>query len=248
MRVVLGTILVVLLASLETNAETLTTQDDFTVILPSGWIEAPPEALRSLEAALGQASQGAVTQKYDYGYQLASAGTWFEYPYILVQVKRGGRVPEGQLAQYERIESGFRKGADEIAESFGALVSNFEQGEIVYDDEQHVLWSSLTMNVQGVGNVHALVAVKLTEFGFIQINSYATEDSFQEYSSTFREVVRNLDVAERYRYQPRLTDHAPTLWGINLGETAVAAVIGGVAGGVVGLIAYMRRRRQRRAA
>jgi hypothetical protein len=247
MRAVFSAILTIPLALHAAQAETFPTRDDFSVSLPSGWIEAPAEALRNIEAVLSQASQGAMTQKYDYGYQLASANTWFEYPYVLVQVMRRGRVPEGELTQFERIESGFREGADQVKESLGTFVSNVEQGKVVYDDAEHVLWSSFTMGVQGVGNVRALSAVKLTEFGFIQVNCYALEDSFDRYAPVFQGMVRDLDVAERYRYQPRLTDHAPTLWGINVGEVALSGGLGAIIGGVVGLIVYFRRRRQRRA-
>ena len=121
-----------------------------------------------------------------------------------------------------------------------------EQGETLYDEAGHVLWSTLAMNVQGVGDVRGLIAVKLTEFGFIQLMGYATADSFAHYSPIFRDAVRTLAIAERYEYQPRLTDHAPTVWGINLGQSAIAGLFGGLAGGVVALIAYLNKKRRQR--
>ena len=232
----------------EVPAETFETRDDFSVTLPSGWVEAPPGALRHLEAAIAELSQGANEQHYDYGYQLESASTWFEYPYILVQVRRDGRVPEGQLTQYEKIESELREGAERVEETFRSVFSNLEQGEIAYDEAEHVLWSAATMNVQGVGAVRSLVAVKLTEFGFIQLMGYAREETFAQYSPIFREAVHSLAVAEEHAYRPRLTDHAPSFFGINLGQTLIAGLVGGLAGGAAALIARWKRRRDRRPA
>ncbi len=246
MKSILAAIMTLLLCSDETIAATFATSHDFSVTLPSGWVEAPPEALRTMEAAIEQASQGAINQQFEYGYQLASASVWFEYPYILVQVKRSGRVPEGQLAQHKRSHSEIREGMEKAEESFGAFLSGIEQDETLYDEGNHVLWSTITMNVQGVGDVRALIAVKLTEFGFIQLMGYATRDTFAQYSPIFREAVHTLDIAEQYKYQPRLTDHAPTIWGINLGQTAIAGLIGGLAGGVVALIGYLIKKRKRR--
>lgn len=246
MKSILAAVVVLLLCSDQVIAETFATSHDFSVTLPSGWAEAPPEALRNMEAAIEQASQGAIKQQYEYGYQLASASVWFEYPYILVQVKTSGRVPEGQLAQHKRSRSGLREGMEKAEESLGAVLSGLEQGETLYDEAEHVLWSTFTMNVQGVGDVRGVIAVKLTEFGFIQLMGYATGDSFAHYSPIFREAVRTLAIAEQYEYQPRLTDHAPTVWGINLGQSAIAGLFGGLAGGVVALIAYLNKKRRQR--
>jgi hypothetical protein len=246
MKSFLPLILAVLLSSDESIADVFETADDFSVMLPSGWVEAPAEALRNMEAAVEKASQGGIKQQFDYGYQLSSASVWFEYPYIIVQVNRKRRVPEGQLAQYERSHSEIREGMEKAEDSFGDLLSGMEQGETLYDETDHVLWSTMTMSVQGAGAVRGLIAVKLTEFGFIQLMGYATQDTFAQYAPVFRGAVSSLAIADQYKYQPRLTDHAPTIWGINLGQVAIAGLFGGLAGGVVALIGYVKRKRKRR--
>lgn len=246
MKSILAAIMTLLVCSGETIAATFATSHDFSVTLPSGWVEALPEALRAIEAGIEQASQGAIKEQFEYGYQLDSARVWFEYPYILVQVKRSGRIPEGQMAQHKRSHSGIREGMEKAGESLGAFLSGMEQGETLYDEGDHVLWSTMTMNVQGVGDVRGLIAVKLTEFGFIQLMGYATKDTFAQYSPIFREAVHTLAIDEQYEYQPRLTDHAPTVWGINLGQSAIAGLFGGLAGGVVALVAYLNKKRKRR--
>jgi hypothetical protein len=242
-KAILGAALFVLCCASVTTAETFSTRDGFSVTLPPGWVQAPPEALQQMETAIGELTQGSLTQRYDYGFQLASAATWFEYPYILVQVRRTGRVPEGELRQYERIQSQFRDGLEQADASLGDSVSNAIQSEIRYDETEHVLLSTVTMNVENVGVVRGLVALKLTEFGFIQMMGYATDDTFAQYVPLFTEAVRTLDVADADAYQPRLTDRAPTIWGINLGQTAIAALIGGLGGALIGLAKYIRKRR-----
>jgi hypothetical protein len=245
MKLALGPLVIVLLCASDAISEVFETRDDFSMTLPNGWVEAPPEALRGLETRINQVSDGAIEQHYDYGYQRSSANTWFEYPYILVQVKKGGRIREGQLTQYEKVQAQLREGMEKGEESLSAIVSDITQGDTLYDEINHILWSAFTMNVQGVGEVRGLVGIKLTKFGFIQVAGYATESTFGQYSPIFSEAVRTLNIAEKYKYQPRLTDHAPTVWGINLGETAIAGLFGGIAGGVIGLITYLKKKKKR---
>jgi len=235
---------IALLCTTEVAAETFSSRDGFVIILPSGWAEAPPEALQNIEASIREFSQGATAQKYDYGYQLSSALTWFEYPYILVQVNRKGRVPEGQLTQYKKLDAGFDQGVERIEKSLGGIASITKHGENLYDESSHILWRRMDMEVQGVGAVRAVIAVKLTEFGYIQLMGYATEDTFLRYAPVFQAAFRTLKVAEADRYRPRLTDHAPTFLGVNLGRVAIAALVGALLGGVGALINYLRNKRQ----
>jgi len=246
MRSILAVIVLVLLCSPDTDAATFETNHDFSVVLPAGWVEAPAEALRHIESGISELSGGASKARYDYGYQLSSAKTWFEYPYILVQVNRSGRIPEGQLTQYEKIESGLRSGVEMTAESLGTILSSIKQGETLYDERDHVLWSTFTTSVQGLGAVSGLIAVKLTEFGFIQLMGYSTEGTYEKYSPIFRQAVRTLLIPGEHQYRPRLTDHAPTVWGINLGQSAIAGLVGGLVGGIVALIGYLKKKRSRR--
>lgn len=248
MKPIMIALLLVCFVSDDAVAERYETSDGFALTLPPGWAEAPPEALRQAESEISAASQGAAAETYDYGYQLATAATWFEYPYVLVQVRRIGRVPEGQLAQYEKSDTDFQKGAKQVEKSFGDLVSNTQTGAPTLDEEHHVLWSALSMSVQEIGTIRALVAIKLTEYGIVQLMGYATEEGFEQFAPLFREVVNSMDVEEAHAYQPRLTDHAPTLWGINLRQTAIAGIVGALIAGAVSLARAWQKRRQSQSA
>jgi len=223
-------------------AEDFRTNDGFTVTLPPGWVEIPQEILRNYEAALLEISQGKNLQKYSYGYQTSIAINWLEHPYILVQVKRDGRIPEGQLKKYKKLKEEFSEGGEKAEAMYSGFLSNAKQGETIYDDENHVLWSTLLMTVAEIGNVKALIAVKLTEFGFVQIMGYSIEEEFNQYEPIYKSMVNTLSLNEKDAYKPRLTDNAPVLWGINLGQSAIAGIIAGAIGGLIALVGFLGRR------
>jgi hypothetical protein len=237
-------VIIAVAISRQSTAESFVTNDSFVVRFPPGWEETSREALDLLEAAIGDASKGTVTHRYDYGYQLASAEDLFEYPYVLMQVNRDGRIPEGQLIELERIEKELDEGIEIAADSLSAIISHSSQESPLYDERQHILWSTLSADYQGVGRIRALVAVKLTEYGFIQIMAYATDDTFGQYSPIFREVVDNLVLAKQHQYQPSITDHAPIVWGLNLGRVAISAAVASCLAGAFFLIRHLRRSRK----
>lgn len=223
-------------------AEEFSTDDNFTVILPAGWIEIPQEVLREAEAFLLEASQGKNPQKYNYGYQLSLATNWMEYPYILVQVNRSGRVPKRQLTALKKTASVFQNALEEAADVYSGLLSNIEQGEMIYDENSHISWSTISATVEEIGKIRGLLAVKFTEFGFIRIMGYAEEKDFSHYVPIYQSMVQTLRIEKKYQYKRKITDNAPTIWGINLGQTAIAAIFGGIIGGAFALVGSLRKR------
>ena len=55
-------------------------------------------------------------------------------------------------------------------------------------------------------------------------------------------MVNTIALNEKDAYKPRLTDNAPVLWGINLGQSAIAGIAGGVIAGLFALIGFIRKR------
>ncbi len=219
----------------------LTAGSDFKISMPPDWVELPRDVLDQYEVAVQEATGQSLT--YEYGYQSTSAVNWFEHPYALVQVKRNGRIPEGQLKKYKKIESGFKEGIEKLEESAGDLLQNISMGETIYEQDRHILWSAMSMEVAGVGKVKGLIAVKLTEFGVVQFMGYDKEESFSQYESIYRKMIYSITVSQADIYKPRITDNAPTIFGINLGQTLIAGIIGGLIGGVFGLFKYFTRKK-----
>ena len=236
------TFLALTIFSLQLAAEEtlMTAGSDYQISIPSDWIEIPRDVLDQYEVAVKNAT--GQDQTYEYGYQSSSAVNWFEHPYALVQVKRTGRIPEGQLKQYQKIESGFKEGIDKAEDLAGDLLKNITMGETIYEQDSHILWSAMTMDVAAVGKVKGLIAVKLTEFGVVQFMGYDKIESFPQIEPTYRKMIHSIALNQPDIYMPRLTDNAPTLFGINLGQSLMAGIIGGLIGGLFGLFKYFTRK------
>jgi hypothetical protein len=213
---------------------------DFKIDTPNNWIDFPKDVLDQYSEMLSKSSD--LNETYEYGYQIKTAENWFTYPYALVQVKRNGRVSEGQLKQYKEIETEMIEGIKKAEESMVGLVSGISQSETLYESNKKILWSVLTMDVTDIGHVKGIIAVKLTEYGFIQFMGYALEEDFNKYLPIYKKMAKSITVNDADIYKPRITDNAPVIFGINLGQTAITAIIGAFIGGLVGLFFKFRRK------
>ena len=218
---------------------TFTAGTDFQISLPEDWEEIPKAALEQFQKEVSEVTGENLT--YEYGYQSTKTENWFEYPYALVQIKRTGRIPEGQLKNYIQIESGFEEGIKKLEETASNLFSDISQDETIYEPGIHALWTVITMDVEGVGKARGLVAFKLTEYGYIQITAYALAQEFTRYEPLYRRMVHSITLDEKEVYKSRLTDNAPSIFGINLGQTAIAAIAGALIAGLFGMFKIVRR-------
>lgn len=208
--------------------------EDYEISVPNNWIEIPQDILQQYQIAVFQTT--GQRHEYDYGYQSQDVLNWLEHPYALIQIKRSGRIPEGQLKNYKKLDSAFQEGLEELKESTGDIFSDMSQGETLYDSNDHVLWSNISMDVTGVGTIQSIVALKLTEYGYIQFMGYSTSDEFSTYSPLFKKMVRSITTSEVDQYKPKLTDNAPSIFGINLAEVIIAGVIGAALAGALVLL------------
>lgn len=231
---------------LSSFGSTYETQDQFSINLPDAWVEIPKDVLDEFSENVSKLAPQNPKQIYDYGYQLNESDGWLQYPYILVQVKNVGRVASGELKQYKKIEKGFAEGLDQVNDSFSDIMSNASFGETVYDEGNHILWTTISMDVEGSGKVKAVVAVKLTEKGIIQFNAYATEATFDEYAQIYRNAFINLNIDESIAYKPQLTDSAPVIGGINTGKVLSAGIRGAIIGGIIGLFAWVGKKKKKK--
>ncbi len=187
---------------------------DYQISLPDDWVEIPRDELDIYQSNIQEKT--GQNQTYDYGYQSDNTVNWFEYPYALVQIRRIGRVSEDKLKKYKKIESGFEKEIDKVESFAGDLLSNGEMGELLYEQDAHILWSTLSMDVNGVGKVKGLISVKLTEFGTVQFMGYSKDENFLHYEPTFRQMAYSIKPSPNDIYKPRLTDNAPAIFRADL--------------------------------
>lgn len=202
-------------------AGTFDTEDYFSMTLPDDWIRIPPEVL---DVYPGTAMEGEVApvETYDYGFQLESAGEWFSYPCILVQVRNNvGRYTTGELAQFME-----------------------QQGDVV--DARLERDNTFYSGIVEKDGVAVMIGRQLTEYGFIQLNGFCAAESLPEYEEAFRSAFASLKIDEAIRYKPQLTDNAPVWRGINLGILGLALVLSALVGGVLWFIYAMILRMIRR--
>jgi len=217
------------------------TSDGFSIFLTNNWKEIPKDILEESAKAYAEATK-MDRQYYDYGFQLTSSQNWLQYPYILIQVKKSGRIPDSQLKKYKTLETDMQKGLQEAEKKSVGLLSDSKLGETYYDSENHILFTLIKMNVQSIGTVVGLTAVKLTEEGFIQFSGYAIESVADKYISFFKDAVRQIKLQDHLVYKPRLTDSVPIISSIDWSKVGEKALIGAIIGGLMSAIALMIRK------
>jgi len=175
-------------------------KEGFTLHLPSDWKPIPKEVLDKYSLAIAKMAPQAEKQVYDYGFQRNDAPKWFSYPYILVQVKRSGRIPEEQLKALKRIEKAMDESFTKTTDSLSAITSNASLGEPIYDPASHILWTRIAIDIKNTGTVRGMIGTVLTEAGFVQIAGYAKDDDFGIYLPIFESVIATTEIRADLKY------------------------------------------------
>ena len=236
-----------LATALSAVGDTFQTYDQFSITLPPGWFWMPENALNQFAQSIDALSPETPGQVYDYGFQYGNTDKWFTYPYILIQVRPVGRIPTGEMARYSKVKRGMEESLDQVREGLASVLAEASAGDPVFDDENRILWTSMSMELQSGVLVRSLIAVKLTETGLIQLSGYATADTYDEYEPIFREAFATIELDEAIRYVPQITDHAPVIGNINLGKVFILCLQAALAGGVLWILYALIRRSVRHA-
>ena len=210
------------------------TQDGFTMYLPDGWVEIPNEVLKQHSDKVSELVPQIGKQVYDYGFQSPPADNWMTHPYILVQVKRTGRIPEEELKKYKQVHEVFSEHIGEVEDMVSSILSNTQLGETLYDAENRILWMNISFDLQQTGRVNAQIAVKLTGFGVIQVTGYATEDTFSTYQPLFQKITMQINLDNSIKYKPEPA-----------GNTLKVIIRGTIICGIIGLIVWLVKRKRR---
>lgn len=217
-------------------------KESFTITLPDGWIEIPQDVLTAMYAELKRQAPNAKIPKYDYGFQLGSSQNWMEYPYILVQVNKASRIPEHQLKSLPTID--LNEKIKDQAANIKSLMSSASLGKMQYDEAAHVVWITMQSDVVNVGRIQGISGLIPTETGFVQVHAYSTESNFQSYLPAFRQIITTTTINPSLVYKPHWTDNSPILSGIDWGQVASKAIVGGVIGAIIAVFAGIRRKKK----
>jgi hypothetical protein len=217
-------------------------KESFTITLPDGWIEIPQDGLTAMFAELERQAPDAKIPKYDYGFQLGSSQNWMEYPYILVQLNKASRIPEHQLKSLPTIDLNAK--IKDQAANMQSLMSSISIGKMQYDQAAHVVWLTMQSDVVNVGRIRGISGLIPTETGFVQVHAYSTESDFQSYLPIFRQIITATAINPSLVYKPRWTDSSPIISGIDWGQMAGKAIVGGVIGGLIAIFVGIRRKKK----
>jgi hypothetical protein len=222
----------------------VTTRDGFTLRLPDNWKAIPRDVLDRYSQAVARLTRDTEKQVYDYGFQRADAPGWFAYPYILVQVRKTGRVAEAQLKSVKQFQGDLDRGMARMQQAMSGVVSDARVGEMIYDPKAHILFSRMRMEVKEIGTIKGLIALLLTEQGGIHIAGYARGDDFSEYLPLFEKIARGVVPDDNLRYRPRMLESVPVVGGIDWGRVLISTLIGGALGAAGTLLTRRLRKKK----
>lgn len=226
-------IILILLVGFSATAysEQLLQKKSFTVSLPDDWVEIPSDVIAARESAIAAAAPNAPAQHYDYGFQLSSADYWFQYPYILVQIKNIGRVSESRLENLDtvNIEDTIEKTKTQLRPA----MSDAKVGKMYYEKKHRIIWLRMESNVVNVGPISGLSGMVLTDKGFIQVSGYSTRNEYPIYETVFRSIVLSVTPSRALEYESIWTDSAPSVprgmdWTEAVGSAIAVAILGGL--------------------
>ena len=217
-------------------------KNGFSISLPDGWVEVPRDVIDSYEKEMARLLPNAQPQHYDYVFQLESSKNWFEYPYILVQVKNTGRIPESQLEKLEGYP--VQESLDKQKKTVGSIMSNIQVGKVVYDKQNKIIWMRIESNVVDIGPISGISGMIPTEMGVIQVAGYSLKKSYLTYESTLQSVAKSVSPNLGLAYKPSWSDSLPPIVaGIDWEMVAGKAIAFAIIGGIIGLITASKKKK-----
>ncbi len=237
MPLVILALLVPIVLRRAARADLIIDKPQFSIALPDGWVEIPKPALDRLHRELQAQAPAVEAPRYDYGFQADDDGEGITYPYLLVQLRSTGRIPQREFRSLPQLDLNQAPATD--AAHFGPLLKEASIGPLQFDPAGRVLWQQSRSDVVGVGPVRGLTGMIPTQQGLIAIHAYARESDFPDWAPRFQELVRTVQVSPDLAYRWDAPD--PWGWRIDWRQLGINAVIGVLVGVAYGLyVAYVR--------
>ncbi|WP_110955901.1 hypothetical protein [Anaerosinus massiliensis] len=172
--------------------------EGFSLILPENWEEIPYSVVKDYEKALNETIAKGHEQAYAHAFKLKYAKEPFEYPNILIQITKNGKIPIRQLEKIKNYD--FNKTNDTIEKQTQHLISQININEQVYDSQSQIIWLKTTAVVQGE-NIQGISAIIPTEHGYIQMNYSSLASVSHKYEGDFLAIVNSVKISDAERYK-----------------------------------------------
>jgi hypothetical protein len=158
----------------------------YRMAIPQGWIQIPDSVVHEMtNRALS--AQGKSRVSYETAFQRATAGRWFEYPYVLIQVLPYSsfgidrQIPKSQFGNLARVISGLDAcdlTEKTLSREAQRLTSESAFGKAYLEAENNRFRYDLTMHVANVGKIRGATTGYFGKYAIVQINYYDRESNW----------------------------------------------------------------------
>jgi hypothetical protein len=205
--------------------------------IPPGWVRIPSDVLEETQQKMQQLVPAAKRINYSYGFQFGSVDQWFSYPYILVEIKRTGRIAESEFHKLDKVST--TEMTDKVQGLVRGIATDLAVGKMRYDESTKTVWITTGSNLSGVGRVSGTTAVIPTEYGSIQLHGYSREQDYLGFVTVFYDIVRNVRLDEGTKYESRIADKIPFISSIDWASAASTGIIGAA----IGVLMFVSKKR-----
>jgi len=180
-------------------------QGHFSFSLPCEWVEISKDTIEAYLKALQEKFSPTSTpnrQYYDAAFQKIST-TYFDYPYVMLQVDKTGRWPENEIKKLlssDEWEKGMQQGVSTVEEQFSTLIQNSKVGQTIYDKQRNIILIKIESEVAGIGKIIWLTAIILNNYGSVNLHCYSTKDSFENDLPFFTQIIDSFRYDIGYGY------------------------------------------------
>ena len=210
---------------------------EFTIDLPAEWKDMDPQLLEALVDPYSQDDLPAQGRTARYGYSPGTSGGLTNPPYLMVEVRRTGRIPD-RLMALQSNDDFLRRTISEHLTKAGILERNILEAN--YDSNRLMVRFGFT-RIEPFARQELRIAqsVFFTEEGSINLMAVCPKQDWDAWSNKIDRAIATVQVAPNLRYRP----HAPAKIPSS-GTLAIEflTVIGMVLGAGIVYVIYLRKK------
>ncbi len=145
----------------------------------------------------------------------------------------------------EKLEGySVQESLDKQKKALSSIVSDIQPGKMVYDKQTKMIWMRIEANVVNIGPMSGIVGTVPTEKGFIQVMGYSLRENYPTYEAIFQSVALSVSPEPGLAYKPKWSDSLPpSVTGIDWEKVAGKVIAGAIIGGIIALIAVLRKKK-----
>lgn len=174
-------------------------KNEFSIVIPDNWTDIPKNIIdaqfKSANEIFNEKFAG-----FDYGFQSKKSKSWFEFPYILIQINNKNRLT---LSDWKKIDKySFNKINNKI-------VSSGFIKEFAWEDISKRIWMLMSFNLEKIGEVTCISGIIPTNAGYIQIYIYDLKNDYNINESSYIDYILSVKPDISYVYKSNIIDELP---------------------------------------